>query len=678
VRAQVKNNTPFRYRECWRIAIALFLIAMCSANTFAEEAFINVREIFPTDSARVRFEVVPIDNGAELLTLFFSANPDSNLYEDDDVPLISVLRDTLGSSDPDVHRLRYLWVHTYAAPGLKQRLAAATPFAYSRFGNAATSNVGIPSPVMDLSVAEDRLWKNIWGIVLKGAVLDPKIYLIESAIQTYGENRSNYLQMQFARAATAIDMDDAFSELPMLSDAERRQLQQRFAERNNRLAPLLNDSQLERLYTKGMTTMRQTCARNWELLRQRAEAEGLYFEPLMLPDGTATHVILWVAREELETNRQKAFDGRFLSISKPWGDKALLDWKGSTEMRYFDAEGRRVNDGPNAVRQVEMIPLALYGLDHPKIPALLIDFRKPMNAKARELSHIAFDRVGKGVFTASPIANSAIHFGRIAARVATRRMGVDLFQPSRLLSYTQLKMVLASNPGISSAMRLEIGRRVESVAVNPLENDLPTEVALARSQYRALLDYASRPDGLSADLDRDRRAELTESTHGGFSKFLFRAGGVATFGRYRHREQERPDSEFILQAQRRNLNQTNFLRDVAKSGSYIDVHWDLEKVRQALRDVSATDSMSQLAMADTAFRIFGQSRDEDVRQLCLETLYQSNTPASRKRLQQIAEDTSQSQVWRTRSASYLAEDSSKPGAPHPLEVGISLRASGND
>ncbi|HET9131041.1 MAG TPA: hypothetical protein VFO86_08845, partial [Terriglobia bacterium] len=594
---------------------------------------------------------------------------------------ISILRDTLGSSDPDVHRLRYLWVHTYAAPGLKQRVAAATPFAYSRFGNAGTSNVGIPSPVMDLSVADDRLWKNIWGIVLKGAVLDPKIYLIESAIQTYGDNRSNYIQMQFARAATAIDMDDAFSELPMLSDAERRQLQQRFAERNNRLAPLLNDSQLERFYMKGMTTMRQTCARNWELLRQRAEAEGLYFEPLLLPDGTATHAILWVAREELEANRQNAFDSRFLSISKPWGDKALLNWIGPTETRYFDSDDRRVNDGPNAVRQVEMIPLALYGLDHPKIPALLIDFRKPMNAKARELSHIAFDRFGKGVFTASPIANTAIHFGRIAARVATRRMGVDLFQPSRLLSYTQLKMVLSSNPGISSAMRLEIGRRVEGVAVNPLENDLPTEVALARSQYRALLDYASRPDGLSIDLERDRRAELTESTHGDFSKFLFRAGGVATFGLYRHREQERPDSEFILEAQRRNLNQTNFLHDVVKSGSYIDIHWDVDKVRQALRDVSAGDSLSQLAMADTAYRIFGQSRDENIRQLCLETLYQANTPASRKRLQQIAEDTSQSQVWRTRSASYLGDDAARPGGPgavHPLEVGISLRATGND
>jgi hypothetical protein len=238
-------------------------------------------------------------------------------------------------------------------------------------------------------------------------------------------------------------------------------------------------------------------------------------------------------------------------------------------------------------------------------------------------------------------------------------------------------MVLSSNSGISSPMRLEIGRRVESVSMNPLENDLPTEVALARSQYRALLDYASRPDGLRVDLDRDRRAELTATSHGEFSRFVFRAGGVATFGIYRHREQERPDSEALLEAQRRNLNQTNFLRNVAKSGPYIDVHWDLDKVRQALHEVSAGESLSELVMADTVYHIFDQSRDEDVRQLCLETLYQANTTASRKRLQQIAQDTSLAQVWRTRTASLL-EGASKPVANPPLEVGISLRASGND
>jgi len=673
----VNRNAQFNVWGCLRPGLGLLLILACSTTTFAENRASNAPDSLPAAAAFVRFEVLPIDNGAELLTMFFTEHPESN-GDDAEVPLISVLRDTLGSADPDVHRLRYVWVHTYIAPGLKQRVASATPFVYSRVGNARTSKIGTPSPVLDLSVEEDRLWKGIWSMALRGAVLDPKIYLIETAIQTYGYNRSQYLEMQLSRAAMAFDMDDAFSELAVLSDSERRQLQQRFAERNNTLAPLLNNSQLERFYNKRMIAMRQSCARNWDLLRQRSESEGLYFEPLLLPDGTATHALLWVARNDLKEQRQKAFDGRFLNISKPWGDKALMNWHGPTETWYFDSENRRVSDGANAVREVEMIPLALYGLDHPKIPVLLIDFRKPLNAKARELSHVAFEKIGTRVFTASPFANLAIRFGRTAARVATRRMGVDLFQPSRVESYSQLKMVLSANAGISEGMRLEIGRRVESVAMNPLENDMATEVVLARSQYHALLAYAYSSNGLVVDLDRDRRAELTTSAHSDFSKFLFRAGGVATFGLFRHHEQERPDSYAILEAQRRNANQTNFLRDVVKSGSDIDIHWDLGKVQQALRDVSISDSLSQFALADTAYRIFDQSRDDDVRQACLETLHQVNTTASRKKLQQIAQDTSLSPVWRTLSAGYLGEGQSKPAGDRPLDAVISLRAAGND
>jgi hypothetical protein len=662
----------------WRKCIVLLLIAVCSTNTYAQGNAPAVTEAWPAAAAFLRFEVLPVDDSAELLTLFFTDRPDSKSYDESDVPVISLLRDTLGSPDPEVHQLRYVWVHTYAAPGLKQRVAAATPFVYSKFGNAGTTKLGIPTPVMDLSVEDDRLWKGIWSMGLKAAVFDPKIYLIETAIQTYGANRSEYLDMQFARAAMAIDMDDAFSEVPILTDSERRLLQQRFAERNRMLAPLLNNTQLERLYTKEMLEMRETCARNWELLRQRAESEGLYFEPLLLPDGTATHALLWVAREDLEMKREKAFDGRFLSISKPWGDKALLKWSGPTETQYFDSENRRVTDGPHAVRHVELIPLAIYGLDHPKIPALLVDFRKPLNAKARELSHLAFDKVGLRVSTASPIANTAIRFGRTAVRIATRRMGMDLFQPSRIGSYSQLKMVLSTNPGISSDMRLEIGRRVEHVATNPLENDLNTEVAIARGQYRALRNYALSSDGLVADLDRDRRAELTTSAHGGFSKFLLRAGGVVSFGLLRHREKEQTDTESVLEAQRRIRNQTDFLRDVVKSGPHLDVHWDIHKVRNALLDVSAGESMSRYALSETAFRIFGQSENYEVRQVALETLHQVNSTTARKRLQQIASDESLAPIWRNQSASFLGAGASKPGEERPPVVGATLLAAADD
>jgi len=56
------------------------------------------------------------------------------------------------------------------------------------------------------------------------------------------------------------------------------------------------------------------------LLRQRAEAEGLYFEPLTMPDGQATHALLWVAKSDLAAQPSREFSKRFLNIANPWTD----------------------------------------------------------------------------------------------------------------------------------------------------------------------------------------------------------------------------------------------------------------------------------------------------------------------------------------------------------------------
>ena len=137
----------------------------------------------------------------------------------------------------------------------------------------------------------------------------------------------------------------------------------------------MDDLNLQNYYQKELKQTRDDRGHNWELLRQRAEAESLYFEPLQLPDGTTTHAILWIAKPDLLTKKASRFNDRFLNISDPWSDKRLLNWQGYTETRYFDFESRPVSAGTPGAQALEMIPLALYGLDNPKIPMLLVDFR---------------------------------------------------------------------------------------------------------------------------------------------------------------------------------------------------------------------------------------------------------------------------------------------------------------
>ena len=105
-----------------------------------------------------------------------------------------------------------------------------------------------------------------------------------------------------------------------------------------------------------------------------------------MPDGSATHALLWIDRKELRTQSADRFAGRFLNIANPWDDNRIANWKGYTETRYLDSENRPVEAETPGARAIELIPLALYGLDGPKIPLLLVDFRDTLNPKRREIS----------------------------------------------------------------------------------------------------------------------------------------------------------------------------------------------------------------------------------------------------------------------------------------------------
>jgi hypothetical protein len=66
----------------------------------------------------------------ELLTVFGRLPDGKPGAEPEDVPLVSVLRDNLGDSNPLNDRLRYVWVLSSASPTVLQRAASALPFYY--------------------------------------------------------------------------------------------------------------------------------------------------------------------------------------------------------------------------------------------------------------------------------------------------------------------------------------------------------------------------------------------------------------------------------------------------------------------------------------------------------------------------------------------------------------------
>ena len=59
---------------------------------------------------QLSLESRPVGTGAELLTVFGTVREKAGSTS---VPLMAVLRDTLGGNNPDSDRLRYVWVLTF-------------------------------------------------------------------------------------------------------------------------------------------------------------------------------------------------------------------------------------------------------------------------------------------------------------------------------------------------------------------------------------------------------------------------------------------------------------------------------------------------------------------------------------------------------------------------------------
>jgi len=209
---------------------------------------------------------------------------------------------------------------------------------------------------------------------------------------------------------------------------------------------------------------------------------------------------------------------------------------------------------------------------------------------------------------------------------------MDVNQPSRLRSYSELKLLLSFNATIDSRLRAEIERRVQNISLNPLNNDDEAEVLIARQQYDALLNYARRPDGLSARIDRDRRTEMVPLKHGPTARVFFTLGNLFSFGRYVHRESPTAELYARLELARRVAHYTQFLSEVAKSSPQTDVVWDLNSVRESLQFLADERAAASATAAQAAGAIFLKTADDETRRLSLAALSKMNNKTARKQL----------------------------------------------
>ncbi len=571
-----------------------------------------------------RVERHPVANGAELLTVFGTLPDHAG-----DVPLVSVLRDTLGDNDPDNDRLRYIWVLTSTRPTVLQRGAAFIPFFYWRpdLGKNADRK---PAAVLDLGDTSKVVWNTLAQSIVQATAIDSNGALIRSTTRRYRANIADQQQVNLMEGLTAIsqleELPDAQAEF---SKPELLETQARLSLAGKTLGGLVTTEHLPEAYLKNRVETEETRGHNWELLRQRAEANGLYFDPLGFA-RSRTHALLWIAREDVTTSegqsregQSRKWDGRFLGIADPFNDTRLKNWTGYTERRYFDESGLPIDEEtakvtPGATSR-ELIPLALYALEYPKVPLVLVDFRDTHKPKNREMLRLATGDVVTGVLGISKFGNWPFLTSSITWNFIRARHGDPNNRSARLKAFSQVRRWLTLDGTIDPALRVELQRRLEILGVNPLEESVFEETEIAERQYDALLRYVDDPNGLPARLDRDRNAELEARRHDVPARTGFRLANWFSLGMYSHHETK--DSASLAAAvdrERRAERQIRFLETVAKSSPQPDAVWKIAEVRSAVNELIETGVPAR--STPVVSRLMQQTTDAETRELCARAL----------------------------------------------------------
>ena len=590
--------------------------------------------IFNQASPSYRLEREPLANGAELITVFGrlqnpagAHDPASELpASQQDVPLIAVLRDSLGDNDVSNDRLRQVWILTSTRPTLWQRTASALSFGYFRAGSRGHANQ-VPAPALDLAAPYRSVYSNLASDGLQVLELDPLGAAIRSTTRTYRGNSSDYSKLQVYQALSILDNlpRDASSEA-LLPESQFRELYSRLSLSTHAFGGLVREQKLSQYYDKQSSQMEETRGHNWELLRQRAEMNGLLFEPLAIGDGTPSEALLWIARSDLDQRADHRYDGQLLGIANPWTDERLMHWTGYTQVRYFDAGNQPVERGTPGARAEEMIPLALYNLDYPRVPLLLADFRDALKPKRREMMSDGATSLLTGVFGITGLANPEVIAGEAAWTFVRGRHGAAVKRSQRLEAYSEAREFLSVDTRLDPALKLELERRLDHLALNPRENAVSKETNLAREQYAALLQYVDSPRG-EARLERDRRKELESYTESYGRRFFVNLGRMFTRGP--RVDPEKPDSGVLadVDSYRRSAYNIRFLDQLLQSSPAPDVVFDAEAISRSVTALAA-DAKAGLAAQRVISQVCARSTDGDVEVACLRALRGPAVPAS--------------------------------------------------
>jgi hypothetical protein len=549
-----------------------------------------------------------VDGTAQLLTLFCQSCRVGDSHED--VPVVAVLRDTLGDNDPETDRLSYVWLLSYTRPNLPRRALSAVPFFYWRVGDGSRSAPDI-APLLDLSAPEHPMLSEIRRDIVQWTAFDPLMMPVRASTRAYRTNSVDQERLHLQEAISYLRQAPVADDQTALTRPELDTVIARLELRKSLLGGLVREQDAARFGAESGFEQERIRSRNWEILRVCAERTGLIFDPLSLAGVSGHYAILWFPVHGAPPPPGVSLKPvwKLLNIKNPWTDERLQHWQGAAYSRNFD---------PNPE---QLVPLGVYGLNYPKFPLLLIDFRDKLHTRRHEMTQRTINEITSGVIGISHFTNWYYYVAADLYDFVVSRHGNAMDRDARLDCYSQFRVELALDHSLQADLRSDMQQRLQSLDMNPLAAVPYRDLQVATARYQRLQAAAEGDGALSALLAKERRAELAafgESGHKRAAETLLHA---ASFGLYSHLARREDTNLAAIDRDRRVAYQLNFLDTLNRAGTQPEVAYDTTRIRSAINELARLMPQVQTAQIRTRAaaaieRLQTLSRDEDVQQDC--------------------------------------------------------------
>ncbi len=557
---------PIYVRALARILGVLLIGSGAMAAAALDAPWPKVAIVRENNPPAYYWKAEPAGESAQLLTLFCGSCGAASESQGD-LPLLAVLRDTLGDENDGNDRVIYVWLLGYSRPTIGQRLLSAIPFFYWHIGHGSSPDGKREiKPFFNLTAPRHPVLTQVGRDILQYTTLDPMMMPVRATSRAYRTNELNHERLHLEEAISYLRQAPASNSAKELSTSEVNTVIARLELRKKLLGGLVSERRAKKLGEAASLEQERNRSRNWELLRSSAERTGLVFEPVALGGTTDQYAVLWMpaepAPEQVRSGANLGPTWKLLGIKNPW---------------------------PNAVRTGPgRTPLAFYSLNYPNQPLLLVDFRDKSRTRRHELMQRTINEVTSGVIGVSHFANWYYYVAADLYDFVVSRHGRAMNQAERLDCYSQFRVSLALDRDLDPKFRKELQQRVNSLSLNPLETATVRELASSRERYELLEAEAQQPDGwLAKRLDKERRAELASIGRTGKSKFFAGALHVASLGFYTRRAPRADGNLARLDSYRRVEHDLNFLEGLINAGTPPEVVYQPARIQSAVTELAS-------------------------------------------------------------------------------------------